>query len=487
MLRLARVLFFPRRKISSASVAGLVALIFGCAINPVTGARELVLVSQGQEIQMGTEADQDIVGSLGLVDDPEWQAYVQGLGEQMALESERPDLPWTFRVVDDPVVNAFALPGGFIYLTRGILGHFSSEAELAGVLGHEIGHVTARHSVNQMSRAQLAQIGLGVGSILAPDLAPWAQAAEAGFGLLFLSYGRDDEREADELGLRYMTREGYDPREMAATFEMLADASGAAEGGRVPGFLSTHPDPLERRDRILQRVAEGEVSGEVIGREPYLNRLEGMPFGEDPRQGFFRDNVFLHPQLAFQLEFPEGWQTLNGRDAVQGVSSEEDAAVILTLADADSPGSGRDEFLSDDEITGLDLDNGSVNGLPGAGADFLADSRDGRLFGTVLFVEHMGQVFRVLGYAPESGWSEWSAPIRSAVGSFRSVTDLEVLNAQPDQIVLVRVSAEMTVAEFDGRYPSSVSIETIATINHLDPGDRIPAGTVVKRVVAGVR
>ena len=143
---------------------------------------------------MGRDADQDIVQSLGLVEETGWQEYVQALGERMARQSERPNLPWTFQVVDDPVVNAFALPGGFIYVTRGILGHFSSEAELAGVLGHEIGHVTARHSVNQISRAQLAQLGLGVGTILAPELAPWAQAAEAGLGLLFISYGRDDER-----------------------------------------------------------------------------------------------------------------------------------------------------------------------------------------------------------------------------------------------------------------------------------------------------
>ena len=189
----------------------------GCAVNPVTGERELALISEEEEVQLGREADQEIVSTLGLYEDERWQNYVQELGERMALDSERPDLPWTFRVVDDPVVNAFALPGGYIYLTRGILAHFGSEAELAGVLGHEIGHVTARHSVQQISRAQLAQLGLGLGTLLLPELETWVGAAGVGLQLLLLSYSRDAEREADDLGLRYMADLNYDPTEMAAT------------------------------------------------------------------------------------------------------------------------------------------------------------------------------------------------------------------------------------------------------------------------------
>ncbi len=475
----------PRRWLFLGCVLLLAIGTSGCAVNPVTGNREFVLISESQEIQMGREADQSIVRSLGLVEDEAWQSYLQALGERMAMDSERPDLPWSFRVVDDPVVNAFALPGGFIYITRGILAHFSSEAELAGVVGHEIGHVTARHSVNQLSRAQLAQLGLGVGTILRPDLAPFAQAAEAGLGLLFLSYGRDDERQADDLGLRYMTRESYDPREMAATFEMLADASGAREGGRVPAFMSTHPDPLDRRDRILRRIDNGEVSGEVVRREEYLRRLEGMPFGPDPRQGYFEDNLFLHPELEFQFTFPGGWRTQNGREAVQGLSPEEDAAIVLTLDEASSPEAGRDAFLSAEGITGSNRRGGTVGGLPSAGADFVAASNDGRFFGTILFVQHQGRIYRLLGYAPESRWNARSDAVRASVNSFRTVDDPAVLAVQPDRIELVRVSAEMTLSEFNDRYPSSVPVETIATINHLQPGESIAAGTLVKRVVGG--
>jgi predicted Zn-dependent protease len=463
----------------------LFATAASCAVNPVTGEREFVLISEVQEIQMGREADPEIVASLGLVDDPALQSYVQALGERMALDSERPNLPWTFRVVDDATVNAFAVPGGFIYVTRGILTHFSSEAELAGVLGHEIGHVTARHSVSQMSRTQLAQLGLGVGAILSPEIAQYADLASAGLGILLLSYGRDAERQADELGLRYMTSEGYDPREMAATFGMLAAASGAEDGERIPGFLSTHPDPLSRRDEILRRIEAGEASGTVVEGESYLRRVEGMMFGPNPREGFFRDGLFLHPDLAFQLAFPSGWQTANQKTAVQGVSPESDAAVVLTLAEAASARAARDAFAAEQGITASGLRDETRNGLPASRAGFTANTEQGLLRGEIVFYEHRGLVFQLLGYAPDARWSARGPGVRAALESFRPVTDAAVLAVQPDRVALVRVDRAMTLEEFHQRYPSSVPIATVATINHLRSGETIPAGTVVKRVVAG--
>ena len=365
----------------------MIGVATGCAVNPATGSRQLILVSESQEIQMGREADEDIVPALGLVDDPALQEYVQDLGNRMARASERPGLPWTFRVVDDPVVNAFALPGGFVYVTRGILTHFSSEAELAGVVGHEIGHVTARHGAAQMSRAQLAQIGLGVGSILAPDLAPYADLAGAGFQILFLSYGRDAERQADDLGLRYMTALGYEPRAMAATFEMLATASGARDGDRLPGFLSTHPDPLSRRDRILEQ-AEAFEPGGTVERESYLRRLEGMPFGTNPRNGYFEGASFIHPELAFQVDLPEGWGGTNEASAVQAASPERDAILALEIVEAASPREARERFLAGGGVTGLSSRDTPVNGLTAAWTEFSAQTEEGTLDGTAVFLEH---------------------------------------------------------------------------------------------------
>lgn len=460
----------------------------GCAVNPVTGQRQLSLISESQEIQIGRDADQDISRSMGLYEDAELQRYVQELGARMARDSERPALPWTFRVIDDPVVNAFALPGGFVYVTRGILAHFSSEAELAGVLGHEIGHVTAKHGVNRVSQAQVAQLGLGIGSILAPDLGGAFEAASVGLSLLFLRHGRDAERQADDLGLDYMTSEGYDPREMAATFEMLARASGAEDGERLPGFLSTHPDPLERRDRIIGQIEAGAVSGTRVERDAYLQRLSGMPFGENPREGFFRGSRFHHPDLQFRMDFPQGWRTLNQKEGVQAVSAEQDAVLVLTLATEPSAAQARDAFARQQGIATANARNEQVNGLPAARLDFQAQTQDGgTLQGTAAFIEHGGRVYRLLGYAPQARWSARGGAVNSAIGSFGRETDSAILAAQPARIELVRTPEAMTLETFHQRYPSTISIEELGNINRVRPGQPISQGTLMKRVTGGQR
>src|SRR5947199_1083653 len=261
-----------------------------CAVNPATGSRQLMLISESQEIAMGRDYDKQVAPSIGLYADSRLQRYIQQFGARLAATSERPNLPWSFRVVDDPVVNAFALPGGYIYVTRGILAHLNSEAELAGVVGHEIGHVTARHSVSQLSKQQLAQIGLAVGTIASPDFERFAGLASAGLGVLFLKYSRDAERQADDLGLRYMRRVNYDPREMPHVFEMLTRVSQAQGGGRVPEWLATHPDPENRRSRIERDIAAGPQSfaGTAVNRDSYLQRLDGLVFGTNPREGYFK-------------------------------------------------------------------------------------------------------------------------------------------------------------------------------------------------------
>jgi len=202
-----------------SALAGV--LLASCAVNPVSGNSELALVSESQEIEMGKQGAADVAQSIGLYQDAAVQAYVSRVGLTLAARTERPGLPWAFQVVDDPTVNAFALPGGYIFVTRGFLTHITNEAELATVLGHESGHVAARHSVQQISRAQVAQLGLGIGSMLSSGIREYSGVAGAGLGLLFLKFSRDDETQADQLGFRYALADGYDVRQMVSVFQML--------------------------------------------------------------------------------------------------------------------------------------------------------------------------------------------------------------------------------------------------------------------------
>lgn len=469
---------------SVVAAAVLLAAAVGCARNPVTGARQFSLISEGQEIQMGREYDQQMVEELGLYPDEGLQEYVQQLGLRMAALSERPHLPWTFRVVDDPVVNAFALPGGFIYVTRGILAHLNSEAELASVVGHEIGHVTARHSVTRMSAQQLAQLGLGIGGVLRPDLQPVMNVAGVGLGLLFLSYGRDDERQADDLGLRYMGAAGYDQREMPGVFSILEAVSAAAGGGRIPEWLSSHPDPGNRRERIRAQVEQiaGGFEGRTVGRDSYLRRLDGLIFGDNPREGYFRDREFLHPELAFRLVFPAGWTTRNMKQAVVGVSPNQDAILELTLAAQPSPEAAAREFFLQRGVRGGPARSTTINGLPAATGTFLTETQSGAVFGAAAFISHGGKVFQILGYTPESRWRTHQDAIVAAIESFARVTDRAVLDVQPQRLRIVTVDREMTLEEFAARHSPGVPVQTIALINNLQPSSVLVRGQLVKAV-----
>ncbi len=468
----------------SALVATL--LLPACSVNPATGERQLILIGEGREIRMGREADQQITASLGMYDDPALQAYITQLGDRLAARSERPELPWSFKVVDDPIVNAFALPGGFIYITRGIMAHFTSEAQLASVVGHEIGHVTGRHSVEQLSRAQLAQVGLAAGALFGPqELQSLLGVASAGLGLLFLKYGRDDERQADDLGLRYMDRAAYDPREMPGVFAMLGRVSAAAGGSRVPEWLSTHPNPENREERIERAIAAlgRDFSEREVGRDSYLDRLDGMVFGLDPRDGFFDGALFMHPRLRFRLTFPEGWQTQNQRQAVVGVNDSQNAIIQLSLASQSTPDAAAEAFLSQNGMDSSTPRRTTINGLPAVTANFQATTEQATLVGSAAFIAHDGNVFQLLGYGTTSAWRSARDEVQRTFGSFGELRDPDALGVEPLRVDIVTLPSAMTLQQFAERYPSETSLEQLALINQREVGATIGAGTKLKRVV----
>ncbi len=459
-----------------------------CATNPATGERELSLIGEGQEIAMGRQADQDVQASIGVYEDPELQAYVEGVGQRLAARSERPDLPWSFRVADDPAVNAFALPGGFIYVTRGLLATLNSEAELAAVLGHEIGHVTARHAVNRISRAQLAGLGLGIGMILSPELAQFGDLANLGLNLLFLKYSRDDERESDVLGLRYIRTAGYDPDAMVDVFAQLERASGLAESERVPGWLATHPAPEERGQRAADMIAAlpTEARSGTVGRETYVRQLDDLVYGEDPRQGFFQGGEFIHPGLRFRVEFPSGWTALNQRRQVLAASPQQDAVLVLTLSQAPTVDAAARNFDASASVRAFGFTGGTSHGLPVRVTEFEALAQNNTVLrGLAMFVEHAGQVYQLVGYGPRERWGSRATAVERSLSTFRPLTDPAHLASQPKRIDLVTLPEAMTLTEFLRRHPSTIPAEEVGLINGAAPDTRLEAGRILKRVVEG--
>ena len=467
---------------------GLLLLAASCAVNPATGRRELMLVSEQQEIALGRESDPAITTQFGLVDDPALQEYVSDLGSRLAAVSERPDLPWSFKVIDDPLVNAFALPGGYIYVTRGILAYFDSEAELAGVLGHEIGHVTARHGARQMSRQQLQQIGLVAGMAISETFREYSGLAATGLQLINLSYSRDDESQSDRLGLRYISRLDYDADAMIGVFDMLATAGGGSGQGRLPEWQMTHPYPETRSADMHAEIARtGAPRDGLIERDRYLEFLHGMVFGENPRDGYFEGQRFLHPELALEVSFPDGWTTVNQRDQVGAVSSQQDAIVVLTLAsDVATPSAGVREFLAREGVSGGPLTESEGNGITTARATFRARAQSSSMAGEVAFISHAGTTYRMLGYSADADWSARRTSIANTISSFSEVSDPAVLSVQPMRMRIATLSQATSLRRYVQNNPQPVEVEELARLNRVAPGEVISAGTRIK-VIEGVR
>ena len=477
------------RRLLASCGAALLLLSAGCAVNPATGEKQIALMSEGQEIQLGRSTAGQVSRSMSRYPDEELNAYVAALGAQLAAVSERPALPWTFSVVDDDAINAFALPGGFIYVTRGIMAYFNSEAELAAVLGHEIGHVTARHSVERYSRQQLAQLGLGIGGALFEPIRGMQGALGSGLGLLFLKYGRDDERQADALGLRYMMREGYAPDAALATFEMLR-RQGESASSAAPGWLSTHPTPQDRIVRLRQQIEALGVDGSAgkVRRADYLARIDGMVFGNDPRHGYFDGGTFNHPDMRFRLVFPDGWQTRNLATAVQGAHPQGRAMLQLTPA----PGAGHRNaavaFFGGQNIQADSVQQTRINGKPATVGRFAATaSNGGTVMGIAAMIEHGETTLQLTGFTDARSYNAFEPVFMRYIGSFETLTDRRALNVQPQRLDLVRLPRAQSIRGLLRSRPSALDADALALLNGVAADETLPAGHTLKWVSASAR
>jgi len=468
-----------------------------CAKNPVTGKSELMLMSKEQEIAMGKQSDPEIVAYFGLYEDEKMQSFINEKGKAMAAISHRKELPYEFKIVDSPVVNAFAVPGGFVYFTRGIMAHFNNEAEFAGVLGHEIGHITARHSAKQYSRAMLGQIGLVAGSVISPEFAQIADVAQTGLQLLFLKFGRDAESQSDKLGVEYSTKIGYDASEMAGFFSTLDRLSAQSGGEEVPTFLSTHPDPVDRERKVAKLAEEWRrKTGATeldVNRESYLKMIDGIVYGEDPKQGFVENNVFYHPVLKFQFAIPSSWKVQNTPQQVQMVPADGRALMMLTLAQGSSLEQAAQTTLQNYQMQAIDSKRETVNGLQAIVliADQQAQQQQQQqqqqqagqqgIRALMYFIQYGGNIYNLIGASSQADFNAYGQLFQSAMGTFRELTDPSKLNKKPERVRVKAVSQQGTLSQaFSSLRVDKKRMDEMAVLNGMTLNETVQRGMLIK-------
>ena len=484
---------FPRRsRLLLLPVVGL-AVVVACATNPVTGQRQFNLMSEGQEIGIGRDAHPQIEAEMGFYDDPALQAYVSGIGLEMARRSERPELPWTFTVVDETAINAFAVPGGFIYLTRGILAFLGDEAELAGVLGHEIGHITARHSAQQYTQQVLGTVGLLGAAILAPQAAqPILQGGGAALQVLGLRYGRQDETEADELGARYTAASGWDPagvQGMLSTLGRIDESRG--ETSNVPNWLSTHPDPLSRVAEVGPVVNSLRAQGGtfVRDRDEYLSYIDGMVYGDNPDEGVIRGSRFLHKPLRFRLDFPGGWEIQNSPSQV--VAKAPGADIYMLLMDSGAPSDiplreAATRSMTNGGFTLLRGTGETINGLDAfVGIYRGAFEGLGEVLMRTAHIRHGDITYMVGGFASETQFNQVQNVVADSFRSFAPLTEAEAEAIQPNRVDMYVVRTGDTWTEIASRSGGLIEAPSLAIMNGSDPATPPLVGQRIRIVVAG--
>jgi len=468
-------------------LAGVTALAgTGCAVNPVTGKRQLMLMSENKEIQMGMQAHDDIVKSYGSYPDDSMQSWFDERGQEMAAVTHRTNLNYHFTVLDSPVINAFAVPGGYVYVTRGILANFNNEAQFAGVLGHELGHVNARHTASRYSKAQLANIGLGIGTIFSEEFAKYAQIASLGTTLLFLKFSRNDERQADKLGVEYSSAVDYDAVQISEFFHTL-ERMHPKGGGSLPAWQSTHPDPGDRinatRKQALTIQQQNPGTKYVVRRDEYFDLIDGIIYGDDPRQGYEKDGVFYHPGMKFSFPVPAGWQLSNQPSEVRMSPEKQNSILIFTVAPGTNPRDAATAFATENSVTVSSTRNISIHGMPAAQSSGNIASGEQTLAITSYFIKKDDSVFAFHGLSNTADAGSFTSIYSETATGFNYITDSSFIDVEPKKLV---VRATKGTRSFRGALNEfgipEDKHEEFAILNGMEMDDSLPAGTRIKIV-----
>jgi predicted Zn-dependent protease len=494
-----------KRLLIALYLAPALALPAACTqvVNPATGKTEFTAMSPDQELEIGKEQHPQVLMQFGgAYEDPELQAYVTRVGERLAAVSELPELDFRFTVLNSDVINAFALPGGYVYLTRGLLALADNEAELAGVMAHEIGHVTARHSAQRYSRGVLAQGGLAIGTILAAVLGGGAaadlvqQAGGVGAEAYLAGYSRDQEFQADELGVHYLARAGYDPTAMSTFLDKLERNDQlmrrlAGRDGPDPGssWFATHPRTPDRVLRAAEQASAANAGEGRTGRDDYLARIDGMIYGEDPSQGYVRGRSFVHPGLRFAFDVPQGYRIVNTPVAVIGQGQNS----LMKFDAARAPENGDvATYMARDwaqELGAARLGNiarSQVDGMPVASAVAAGQLDDGRPVTVALAALDAGErVYRFMFVSPGRMSPAQASAYQAMVNSFRRLGADEAAAFDAQRLQVVTVGPGQDVDDFARRMAvESLPVEQFLLLNGLDEDGSLTPGEKVK-VVSG--
>jgi len=470
-------------------------VLTGCSINPATGENQFTaFMSPAQEQQIGAQEHQKVLKQYGLYEDERLQKYVSEVGRRVTANTERSDVNYQFFLLDSPVVNAFALPGGYIYITRGIMSLARSEAEIASVLGHEAGHVTARHSAERYSRGVATSIGASILSA-AIDSSGVSQALGVGSDLYLKSYSREQENQADALGIRYLDRAGYDPQAMT-DFLLQLQASSALESkideksSRAPeaSFFSTHPATAERVSRTRSE-ARGRSSGSV-GRDAYLKVVNGMIYGDSKKQGFVRGPKFIHPELGLMFNVPEDYKLYNSPSQVvaKGYHSSRGGMIVFDMASNKERVSPM-RFLRDVWLKGQKVERAeeiTIGGMKAvtASIDGSVNGEDKKLQLVALrWSDDQIARFQVI-LPPHPSGAQLDA-LKKATYSFHKMSNQESRIYGPYRILIVTAKPKDNVASMV-KYMAvhDYKEERFRVLNGLTAGEKVKAGQLYKIVAS---
>jgi predicted Zn-dependent protease len=474
----------------SFAVASVIALAIACATNPATGRHQLILMSEAEEIALGQKSDVEIRQQMGVYDDQAVQRYVDGIGQRLASKSYRPSLKWTFTVVDESAVNAFALPGGFIYVTRGILPFLRNEAELSGVVGHEVGHVDAKHSVDQYSKQMLAGGALAGASILAPEYRTAFGAGGLVAGLAFLKFGRDAELEADRLGVRYASAAGWAPQAMPGvlgTLGRLDAAQGSSRG--VPNWALTHPPAEDRIAKVQEAVAAAASLGGTATNAAEFDRvIDGIVVGDSREKGMVRGSEFVHPIMRFSLKFPENWEITNGSDQVSAVENDQGRVAMLLEISKSASSSPAEAARADMSKAGFTETSGGatrINGLDAYVGTYEATSDTTRIIVRAAHIRSGNSTYLVAGLAAASDFPRVDGMFGATIQSFRQLSQQEADRIQPARVDFYTVRTGDSWDSLARQAGGSIKASSLAIMNGSDPATAPRAGSRIRIVVGG--